>query len=154
MHFGSVTQDDIYAADETPINGINAWASRGIAGRGVLIDYFSWAQEKGIKYDPTKTHPITLGEIKMIISEKNITLRKGDIFFLRTGMYSPPSGRLTCWALLKLILTATSRVCVWLWIAGPANQGRTQDRTQLARICAIRGVGQVALGKSIRCGRR
>ncbi len=94
MLFGRVTQDDIYAADETPINGINAWASKGIAGRGVLIDYFSWAQEKGIKYDPTKTHPITLEEIKMIIAEKNITLRVGDIFFLRTGMYLSRPGRL------------------------------------------------------------
>jgi hypothetical protein len=28
------------------------WAEQGIAGRGVLLDYWGYAQQKGITYDP------------------------------------------------------------------------------------------------------
>ena len=31
---------------------IHHWAEHGIAGRGVLLDYRSYAEEKGIHYDP------------------------------------------------------------------------------------------------------
>ncbi|KAF2467912.1 uncharacterized protein BDR25DRAFT_374217 [Lindgomyces ingoldianus] len=85
MFYNGVTQEDIHCANDTTINGIDAWADQGIAGRGVLIDYYSWAQEKGIQYDPTQVHPVDLKSVKAILQEKQIQLRKGDILFLRTG---------------------------------------------------------------------
>lgn len=80
-----MTQADIHSANDTTINGIDAWAERGIAGRGVLVDYFSWAQEKGIQYDTTQRHPISLDHVKTILEEKSVQIRAGDILFLRTG---------------------------------------------------------------------
>lgn len=81
----SVTQNDIHAEQQSTVNGMDAWAPRGIAGRGVLIDYHSWAQRNGIEYDRLSGHAITLDSVKTIIKESNIELRVGDIFIIRTG---------------------------------------------------------------------
>ena len=83
--YNGVTQDDIHSNDDSTINGIDAWAERGIAGRGVLVDYYSWAQKKGLEYDTTQAHPINLEDVKHILSEEKVQLRRGDILFLRTG---------------------------------------------------------------------
>ncbi|KIW88140.1 uncharacterized protein Z519_11251 [Cladophialophora bantiana CBS 173.52] len=83
--YNNVTQSDIHDDPNSGVNGMEAWSASGIAGRGVLIDYYSWAGQKGIHYDPLKTHAIRLSEIKEIIKESNIELHKGDIFMLRTG---------------------------------------------------------------------
>lgn len=82
----SVTQHDIHDKQESIVNGMDAWAPRGIAGRGVLIDYHSWAQRNGIEYDRLSGHAIPLDAIKKIIREANIQLQAGDIFMIRTGM--------------------------------------------------------------------
>ncbi|KIW19192.1 hypothetical protein PV08_03486 [Exophiala spinifera] len=83
--YNNVTQNDIHTEQRSTINGIDAWALQGIAGRGVLIDYHSWAQRNGIEYDRLSGHAITLDSVKAIIKESNIALRAGDIFILRTG---------------------------------------------------------------------
>ncbi|KAH8702277.1 hypothetical protein BGW36DRAFT_445885 [Talaromyces proteolyticus] len=83
--YNGVTQDDIHKDSNTTANGLDAWASRGIAGRGVFIDYFDWAQEHGIQYDALTAHPIPIGHVKQIIAEKSIHIRQGDILFMRTG---------------------------------------------------------------------
>ncbi len=99
----SVSQDDIHSKPESKVNGINAWAARGIAGRGVLIDYHGWAQKKGIAYDPLSGHGISVDEVDQITKEYEIELRKGDIFMLRTGK-SPRYS-------LKWQRANTSRLC-------------------------------------------
>lgn len=83
----SVSQEDIHYSPESKVNGINAWAARGIAGRAVLIDYHGWAQKKGIPHDPLGGHGISVEEVDQIAKEYGIELRKGDIFMLRTGTY-------------------------------------------------------------------
>ncbi|KAK6385772.1 hypothetical protein LTS17_001344 [Exophiala oligosperma] len=83
--YNNVTQNDIHAEQQSTVNGMDAWAPRGIAGRGVLIDYHSWAQRNGIEYDRLSGHAITLDSVKTIIKESNIELRVGDIFIIRTG---------------------------------------------------------------------
>ncbi|CAL5867825.1 uncharacterized protein PFLUO_LOCUS2046 [Penicillium psychrofluorescens] len=80
-----VTQDDIHSDPCSTINGLDAWSAKGIAGRGILIDYVDWAHERGIQYDALTNHPIPVDHVKEIISEKNITIRQGDILFMRTG---------------------------------------------------------------------
>lgn len=82
----SVTPDDIYAEGAT-VNGVEAWAKKGIAGRGVLIDYHWWAQKNNKDYDRLTSHGVTLDDIKTIMKECKIELRKGDIFIMRTGMW-------------------------------------------------------------------
>lgn len=51
----------------------------------MLIDYFDWAQERGIQYDSLTDYPIPIEHVKQIITEKNIAIRQGDILFMRTG---------------------------------------------------------------------
>jgi len=57
-----------------------------ISGRGVLIDYASWAEKKGIQYTTFSTHQVRLSDILDIAKECNIAFRKGDILFVRIGI--------------------------------------------------------------------
>ncbi|EAW14793.1 uncharacterized protein ACLA_002040 [Aspergillus clavatus NRRL 1] len=66
--------------------GIDAWVKHGgIVGRGVLIDYASWATTNSVTLSPFTTSKISLSSIQQIIAEKKIHFRPGDILFLRTG---------------------------------------------------------------------
>ena len=55
-------------------------------GRGVLIDYASWAEKRGIKYTTFSSHQIKLGDILNIAEECNITFKRGDILLVRIGL--------------------------------------------------------------------
>lgn len=55
-------------------------------GRGVLIDYATWAEKKGIQYSTFSTHQVRLSDILEIAKENNITFQKGDILFVRVGV--------------------------------------------------------------------
>ncbi|KAI7977909.1 hypothetical protein EIK77_009449 [Talaromyces pinophilus] len=76
---------DIHSHPESDINSINAWSKHALAGRAFLIDYYDWAQEQGISYDPLTTHAVTISDVRKIMEEKNIQPQQGDIFILRTG---------------------------------------------------------------------
>jgi hypothetical protein len=56
-------------------------------GRGILIDYYSWAQEYE-PYDPLETFSIPLVNIKKCISAQGLEIRKGDILLIRSGFIS------------------------------------------------------------------
>jgi kynurenine formamidase len=62
-----------------------AWAEQGIVGRGVLIDFVSYAARDSILYDPLDHYAIPLSALKQIAQECNITFQPGDILLLRTG---------------------------------------------------------------------
>lgn len=62
------------------------FTDQDILGRGVLIDYVSWAEKKGIKYTTFSQHEVKLSDILEIAKECNITFRKGDILFVRIGV--------------------------------------------------------------------
>lgn len=57
-----------------------------VIGRGVLIDYATWAEKKGIQYSTFSTHQVRLSDIQEIAKESNITFQKGDILFVRVGV--------------------------------------------------------------------
>ncbi|KAE8315900.1 putative cyclase-domain-containing protein [Aspergillus transmontanensis] len=86
--YNGVTQHDIHEGPDHSINGIDGWAEKAIAGRGILIDYPLWASEKGLPYDSMSTHPITVDDIEEILATQNVQVRQGDILFLRTGYVS------------------------------------------------------------------
>ncbi|SPO06780.1 uncharacterized protein DNG_09474 [Cephalotrichum gorgonifer] len=83
-HF-AVTQTDVHAAPRTEINGMQTWCAKGLAGRGVLIDYASYARRNGITIDHFGPHRVTLASVKVIAEEQGLEFRTGDVFFLRTG---------------------------------------------------------------------
>ena len=63
-----------------------AWVENGgIVGRGVLLDYASWAEENNITVDHFSTHPITATTLKAIAARQKTELKRGDIVFIRSG---------------------------------------------------------------------
>jgi len=76
---------------------IQHWAEHGIAGRGILIDYWSYAQKEGIKYDPYTHHEIPYSSLAACAKFQGIDLRPasvggsiqiGDILLVRSGFIS------------------------------------------------------------------
>lgn len=82
---GGTTAEEIIDSN-SPRIGIGFWAKKGIAGRGVLIDYVSYAEKKGIPLNALTRQTISLDEVLEIAAESNITFQHGDIFFLRVGL--------------------------------------------------------------------
>lgn len=73
---------------------IHHWGEHGIGGRGVLVDYWTYAQKNGIKYDPFKYHAISYSELKKAAQTQGLDLRPeaqggdikiGDILIIRSG---------------------------------------------------------------------
>ncbi|CAG1989651.1 unnamed protein product [Fusarium graminearum] len=85
VFYGGTTKDEILDRSNDRI-GIQHWAQEGITGRGVLIDYASWAEKRGIKYKTFSQHTIKLVEILEIAKECNITFQRGDILLVRIGV--------------------------------------------------------------------
>jgi kynurenine formamidase len=68
---------------EDPV-GIAAWASAGIAGRGVLLDIAtSRAQHKPLAY--SEPDPITVEDLERAAADQGIVVETGDILIIHTG---------------------------------------------------------------------
>ena len=103
VFYGGTTSEEINDRQNDRI-GLQHWAREGIAGthplhmnpllpsntiaigRGVLIDYATWAEKKGIKYTTFSTHQVRFTDILEIAKESNIKFQKGDILFVRIGV--------------------------------------------------------------------
>lgn len=79
------TQAEIHASSKTSVNGLQAWALRGIAGRGVLIDYSAYARRHNLDVQHFSPHAISVEDILSIATEQAVEFRTGDVLFLRTG---------------------------------------------------------------------
>jgi hypothetical protein len=57
-------------------------------GRGILLDYAEWAasQSPPITYSTFSTHSIPFTTILALCKHYDVTPRKGDILFIRTGV--------------------------------------------------------------------
>lgn len=63
-----------------------AWVEKGgIVGRGVLLDYASWAESKGITVDHFSPYSIPVDTLQEIAISQGTELRRGDILFIRSG---------------------------------------------------------------------
>lgn len=62
----------------------------GIVGRGVLLDYKSWAETQGLwSVDSCfQTTSITVSILDKIAAHQGVEFRQGDILFIRTGWTS------------------------------------------------------------------
>ena len=91
-HFGHPTHGFYNGVTEAQItgqpgtrNGIEQWARRGIAGRGVLIDYPRFAHAQGLEFAPGQASPITAEQLQAAANWQGVSFQTGDILFLRTG---------------------------------------------------------------------
>ncbi|KAK1144415.1 hypothetical protein N8T08_005568 [Aspergillus melleus] len=85
VFYGGTTADEINDRENDRI-GLQHWAREGIAGRGVLIDYATWAEKRGMEYSTFSTHQVRLSDILEIAEEAGIIFQKGDILFVRVGV--------------------------------------------------------------------
>ncbi|KAG8625910.1 hypothetical protein KVT40_006311 [Elsinoe batatas] len=73
---------------------IHQWANHGIAGRGVLLDFASWAEKQGRAYDAYGHEEISWDELRQVGESQGIDIRPksqggdieiGDMLFVRSG---------------------------------------------------------------------
>lgn len=100
LYYNGLTQEDVTTTKKNGIHGMLsilyfykkymlksiAWVEKGgIVGRGVLLDYVSWAEENGISVNQFATTSIPVSTLKQVASNQGTSFRRGDILFIRTG---------------------------------------------------------------------
>ncbi|KAK9327199.1 hypothetical protein V1520DRAFT_329343 [Lipomyces starkeyi] len=83
--YNGMTQDEISGEEPTTRLGVQNYSRKPIAGRGILLDYRSWAKENGINYDAFSTHRITLKDLLACAESQKTIFREGDILIIRSG---------------------------------------------------------------------
>lgn len=83
--FSGVTSEEINAPGSTRI-GMHHWAKQGIVGRGVLLDYALYAEQKGIKYSCFETNKITLTDLLNVAEHFKVKIQPADILVIRIGL--------------------------------------------------------------------
>jgi hypothetical protein len=80
---------------EKEIPSLNHWHSRGgLVGRGVLLDYKTYAKAHGIEYSCFDTHAITVEDLDAVAKFQDTELKFGDVLIVRTG-YTDEMGSMT-----------------------------------------------------------
>ncbi|OAP56367.1 hypothetical protein AYL99_09546 [Fonsecaea erecta] len=126
VFYGGVTTREILDPKNHRI-GIQYWANEGICGRGVLLDYVSYAEKRGIEYSTFSDHSVPLSVLLEIAREENLTFKRGDILFVRMGVTREWDTRMTsedknAYATTKTPQHAgvegTEEMLRWLWDTG------------------------------------
>ncbi|KAI9752110.1 MAG: hypothetical protein M1835_001134, partial [Candelina submexicana] len=76
--------EDIYT-DKSVVNGLRAWAEKGIVGRGILLDFHTWRPANNLKYEPFKTGSISLKYLRATAEAQGTEIKFGDILIIRSG---------------------------------------------------------------------
>lgn len=82
VFYGGVPADEI-ARDGR--NGIELWARRGIAGRGVLLDVERALAAAGRPLDPGSSTALTVEDLELAREQAGVAFRPGDVVLVRTG---------------------------------------------------------------------
>ena len=82
--YNGVTEADVTGKAGTR-NGIEHWARRGIAGRGVLLDFPRFAAHHGLAFAPGERYAITAEQLQAVADWQGVQFQSGDILLVRTG---------------------------------------------------------------------
>lgn len=82
--YNGVSEEQITGAAGTR-NGIEHWARRGIAGRGVLIDFERYAARHGVDYSPGERFGVNAEQLQEAADFQGVEFQTGDILLIRTG---------------------------------------------------------------------
>ena len=66
-------------------NGIEVWAQRGIAGRGVLLDVARALEADGRPLDAGSSTALTVDDLELARREAGVEFLPGDVVLVRTG---------------------------------------------------------------------
>lgn len=70
------------------------WSNHGIAGRGILLDYRSYAEKNGVSFNSYEAVPISYAELAACGRDQGVDIRPqaqggdvqiGDMLFIRSG---------------------------------------------------------------------
>jgi kynurenine formamidase len=98
----------------------------GVVGRGVLLDYCSWAKAQNIPHTPLETQSIPLSSLLAVAKHQSTTFQAGDILFIRTGFLAAHSALTPEGGVAFAAQTAVSAIGVesseeilkWIWDSG------------------------------------
>lgn len=86
LYYNGLKHEEIPDPAHSEKNGIHNWTKRGgIVGRGVLIDYASWAEKINISYSAYSRHEISIQDVETIAKEQGVTFKPADILIIRSG---------------------------------------------------------------------
>lgn len=77
-----INQDGVRPTDVAILKDI---AEKPIVTRGVLLDWYAYAQRKGLPHHPFTNQAIPLDELHQVVREQRVTFRQGDVLVIRTG---------------------------------------------------------------------
>ncbi|KAH7055515.1 putative cyclase-domain-containing protein [Macrophomina phaseolina] len=107
---------------ENALPTLDHWHARGgLVGRGVLIDYKGYAEEKGIQWSPFSGRRIRVAELEEVARHQGVEFRRGDVLIVRTGYTEAMEGKSMEEQLQQLMAGSLSGVegtveaAKWVW---------------------------------------
>jgi kynurenine formamidase len=106
--------------------GVDAYAEKGMVGRGVLLDVARYFEQKGEPLDPASNRHVTAADLEGARARQGVTIEAGDFLLLRTGWRAwyrklTPAGRQRAAADLRSPgLEGSDEVAALLWDWGIA----------------------------------
>ncbi|KAJ5115273.1 hypothetical protein NUU61_001032 [Penicillium alfredii] len=85
LFYNGVTQDDISGCKANTKIGVKNIAIEPIVTRGILLDWYSYAQREGLACSPFTNQAIPLSHLLQIAHEAGVTFRQGDVLLIRSG---------------------------------------------------------------------
>ncbi len=86
LFYNGVQLKDIMGPESSLRNGIDQWSKHGgIVGRGILLDYLSWAESQGIDYSSIERHTISEKDLEAVAAWQGTNFEVGDILLVRSG---------------------------------------------------------------------
>ncbi|EXJ88509.1 hypothetical protein A1O1_05439 [Capronia coronata CBS 617.96] len=92
--YNNTKQEDISGPEANHKCSIHHWSTRGMVGRGILIDYRAYAESQGIVYDSASYYSITYANLVACGKHQGLDIRPaseggdihvGDFLFVRSG---------------------------------------------------------------------
>lgn len=88
LHVRDPVSGDFYNGQRDARVGVEAWAERGIAGRGVLLDVARWAAAHDEPLDWQRRRAVTAAELDACAQAQGVQVSEGTILLLRFGWES------------------------------------------------------------------
>ena len=88
LHVRDTTSGTFYNGQVDAAVGIETWAARGIAGRGVLLDVARWAQDAGEDWDWQTRRPVTAADLEACAEAQSVDIDEGTVLLVRLGWES------------------------------------------------------------------
>jgi kynurenine formamidase len=85
LHVRDPASGQFYNGQHQPRIGVEVWAERGIAGRGVLLDVAAWATAAGEDWAWQRRRPVTAADLEACADAQGVAIGEGTILLIRLG---------------------------------------------------------------------